>query len=138
MYTTVGHCQKCGAPIYSLMNNQSILPPASIPSCSCNSNIQQTITTTHTWTTEYFYGFLMYHHFYYTIPINLTNLTIKCGQQLYLQHYIQLLFLSFTFKINWNCMKSKIKEEVFTTIIFILLLTLFFLVDKWQDDRWIT
>ena len=38
MNQIVGHCPKCGAPIYAPMNWQSITPPPSIYSCACNGS----------------------------------------------------------------------------------------------------
>jgi hypothetical protein len=34
-YVIVGHCPKCGAPIYAQQVSMSISPPKSIPSCRC-------------------------------------------------------------------------------------------------------
>jgi len=45
MYTPVGACKKCGAPLYAPTNWMSIIPPPSIP--SCNYNPQPISTTTH-------------------------------------------------------------------------------------------
>ena len=46
MYTQVGSCPKCGAPLYAPTLWMGIIPPPSIPSCSCNFNPHKTITTT--------------------------------------------------------------------------------------------
>ncbi len=35
MYNIVGHCPKCGAPIYTPSNWMSITPPPNTYSCSC-------------------------------------------------------------------------------------------------------
>ena len=48
MYTQVGTCPRCGAPIYSPSVWMSILPPPSIPSCSCFPQAQTVTYTTHT------------------------------------------------------------------------------------------
>lgn len=45
MYTQVGNCKKCGSPIYSPILWMSVLPPPSIPSCSCNPQRINTTTT---------------------------------------------------------------------------------------------
>ena len=45
MQTIVGHCPKCGAPIYSESIYWSILPPAPIYTCSCVSQPVCKITT---------------------------------------------------------------------------------------------
>jgi hypothetical protein len=34
-YTTVGHCPKCGAPIYAPLVWQGITPPPSEKTCQC-------------------------------------------------------------------------------------------------------
>lgn len=36
MNTIVGHCPKCGAPIYAPSFWQGITPPPSTPTCMCN------------------------------------------------------------------------------------------------------
>jgi hypothetical protein len=46
-YTIVGHCPKCGAPIYAPTVYHSILPPPSTPSCGCVPQAR-TVTTTNT------------------------------------------------------------------------------------------
>ena len=43
-YTVVGNCPECGAPIYAPTVTWSVMPPPSIPSCSCNPR-PQPITT---------------------------------------------------------------------------------------------
>ena len=47
-YTIVGHCPKCGAPIYAQSIYHSILPPPSIHSCSCmpSNNVRWSDSTT--------------------------------------------------------------------------------------------
>lgn len=45
MYTIVGYCPRCGAPIYSPTTWMSILPPA-LTSCACFSDKCKTVTTT--------------------------------------------------------------------------------------------
>ena len=52
MYTIIGNCPKCGAPIYTHLVWMSITPPPSIYSCSCILQ-PQTITTTTTTNTEW-------------------------------------------------------------------------------------
>jgi len=47
MYTVVGHCPKCGAPIYTQTMWLGIYPPPPIYSCSCVPH-NEGITTTHT------------------------------------------------------------------------------------------
>lgn len=39
MYEIVGHCPKCGAPIYAPSMWHGIIPPPSQYSCNCHSNI---------------------------------------------------------------------------------------------------
>lgn len=47
-YTPVGHCPKCGAPVYAQSPWYGILPPPSVPSCACNPQPRiVTGTTTH-------------------------------------------------------------------------------------------
>lgn len=36
MYLVVGHCPKCGAPVYAPTTYGSVCPPPSQPSCSCS------------------------------------------------------------------------------------------------------
>ena len=50
MYTVIGQCPKCGAPIYTYTNWSAVTPPPSIPSCSCNpqSKIETTTNTAET------------------------------------------------------------------------------------------
>ena len=36
-YAIVGHCPKCGAPVYAPDIWASTLPPPSTPSCNCNN-----------------------------------------------------------------------------------------------------
>lgn len=36
MYSVVGHCPKCGAPVYAPTTWGSVVPPASQPSCACS------------------------------------------------------------------------------------------------------
>jgi hypothetical protein len=35
MYTVVGHCAKCGSPIYAPTMWMGVTPPPSTPSCAC-------------------------------------------------------------------------------------------------------
>lgn len=44
MYTTIGSCPKCGAPIYTYSAWNGVTPPPSIHSCYCAA--RPTITTT--------------------------------------------------------------------------------------------
>jgi len=48
MYTPVGACPHCGAPLYAPTVWMGIIPPPSIPSCMCNfnTNMQKISTTT--------------------------------------------------------------------------------------------
>jgi len=46
MYTQVGSCPKCGAPIYSPSSWMAITPPPSYPSCSCNADSRPRVYTT--------------------------------------------------------------------------------------------
>ena len=39
-YSIVGHCPKCGAPIYAPSVWMAITPPPSQPSCNCNPSSQ--------------------------------------------------------------------------------------------------
>lgn len=43
MYTQIGTCPQCGAPIWASMMNGSILPPQPIYSCICHSVQQKTV-----------------------------------------------------------------------------------------------
>lgn len=52
MYTVIGNCPKCGAPIYTYSMWHSITPPPSIPSCDCFPQSQTYTTTNHTVTSE--------------------------------------------------------------------------------------
>jgi hypothetical protein len=45
-FTTVGHCPKCGAPIYSPTIWHGITPPPVTYTCDCNPQANATITTT--------------------------------------------------------------------------------------------
>ena len=47
-YATVGHCPKCGAPVYAESPWWGILPPPSKPSCNCNPQSETIIVTTNT------------------------------------------------------------------------------------------
>jgi len=47
-FVIVGHCVKCGAPIYSPMVWQGITPPPSQYSCNCFSNNNVKISTSGT------------------------------------------------------------------------------------------
>jgi hypothetical protein len=46
MYTQIGSCPKCGAPIYTYSVWHAITPPPSIPSCGCNPPAYSTYTST--------------------------------------------------------------------------------------------
>ncbi len=48
MYTQVGSCPGCGAPIYAPMVCHSILPPPPIYTCNCFGEQRRTYTTTGT------------------------------------------------------------------------------------------
>lgn len=45
-YAVVGHCPRCGAPIYAGSPYMSVLPPPNIYSCSCFAAERGTVTTT--------------------------------------------------------------------------------------------
>jgi len=47
-YATVGHCPKCGAPIYAESPWWGVTPPPSRHSCTCVPQQQYVITTTGT------------------------------------------------------------------------------------------
>ena len=46
MYTVVGNCPRCGAPIYAPTVWSSVTPPPSTPSCSCFPRPQAIVGTT--------------------------------------------------------------------------------------------
>lgn len=43
-YAIVGHCPKCGSPVYAESPWWGVTPPPSRPSCSCNY-ATRTVTT---------------------------------------------------------------------------------------------
>jgi hypothetical protein len=45
MWTVIGHCPKCGAPIYVPSSWNSITPPPNTYSCSCNPQPQMEYRT---------------------------------------------------------------------------------------------
>src|ERR1035441_2862760 len=45
-WTTIGHCPKCGAPIYAPMFHQSVMPPPNQKSYSCVPGVAMQIVTT--------------------------------------------------------------------------------------------
>ena len=47
MYTVVGNCPQCGAPVYAPTAYWSIMPPPSTPSCCC-APVRVVVTTTST------------------------------------------------------------------------------------------
>ena len=44
--TIVGHCPKCGAPVYAPIAWWSVTPPPSYPSCYCGAMSRPVIITT--------------------------------------------------------------------------------------------
>lgn len=46
MHTIVGHCPKCGSPIYAPSSWLAVIPPPSYPSCNCFPR-GRTVTTTY-------------------------------------------------------------------------------------------
>ena len=48
MYTIVGYCPKCGAPIYSPTVWFAITPPPTMYPCGCFSQNKNTVTSTTT------------------------------------------------------------------------------------------
>jgi hypothetical protein len=51
MYTQIGACPKCGAPIYTYSVWHAITPPPSFPTCCCNPGL----VDIHTYTTSKVY-----------------------------------------------------------------------------------
>lgn len=45
MYTVVGHCPKCGAPVYTYSVWHAVTPPPSMPSCQCNPRVNPVTAT---------------------------------------------------------------------------------------------
>jgi hypothetical protein len=45
-HIVVGHCPKCGAPVYSPSSWSSVLPPPSTPSCTCSARVEYSAQTT--------------------------------------------------------------------------------------------
>lgn len=48
MYTQVGSCPVCGAPIYAPTEWNGVIPPPSIKTCGCASTNKVVVTSDHT------------------------------------------------------------------------------------------
>ena len=44
-YAVVGHCPKCGSPVYAESPWWGVTPPPSTPSCNCNPQSNRSYTS---------------------------------------------------------------------------------------------